>query len=276
MKLIKPVIVIALAACVSGVWGCGDNEKSAELANVDGKSITQSQFDAYLKFKRLPTEDERRRERLLDQYLAREALAGVIEKKNLLDSAFVQAELNEFRKEMLISRYFETYLNDTVTDQAVENYYNTHANNYEHKKLHVAHILVRTNNKMDEIERKARLTTIQEAYSKIRAGEDFASVAQAVSEDKISAKKGGDLGWLKEGSIDPRFSKEMLALKPGEVSQPFETSFGFHILKVIEGPQAVRQPFQAVAGDIRYQLRAEAKQAEMERLTSMAVVKRNQ
>jgi peptidyl-prolyl cis-trans isomerase C len=90
--------------------------------------------------------------------------------------------------------YFEKYLNEQVTDQAVRNYYNTKASEYEQKKAHVAHILIRLNSKMSEEERKVKLTTAQEAYSKIRAGEDFAEIAAQYSEDKISAKKGGDLG----------------------------------------------------------------------------------
>ena len=119
---------------------------------------------------------------------------------------------------------------------------------------------------MSEPERKAKLTTAQEAYSKIRAGKDFAQIAKDYSEDKVSAKKGGDLGWLKEGSIDPRFSKTLFELEPGSVSEPFETPFGFHIVKLIEGPKVVKRSFETVAGDIRYQLRAKAKNAEIERL----------
>lgn len=250
---------------------CGDRDRSPSLASVNGKSITKAQFEAYVKFKRVRAQDEKRREKLLDQYIEREALASVIESQKLLDNDLVQAELNEFRKEMLISRYFERFLKEKVTDQAVQNYYNTHAGDYEESKAHVAHILIRTNRKMKEPERKAKLTTAQEAYSHIRSGKDFAVIAKDYSEDKISAKKGGDLGWLKEGSIDPRFSKTVFELEPGAVSEPFETPFGFHIVKLTEGPKIVKRPFDAVAGDIRYQLRNKAKKAELERL--MAKVK---
>ena len=194
--------------------------------------------------------------------------------EELLDNELVQAELNEFRKEMLISRYFEKFLKEKVTDQAVRNYYNTHAGDYEERKAHTAHILIRTNRKMKEPERKAKLTTAQEAYSQIRSGKDFGEIAKEYSEDKVSAKKGGDLGWLKEGSIDPRFSKTVFELEPGAVSKPFETPFGFHIVRLIEGPKVVKRPFDAVAGDIRYQLRNKAKKAELERLMAKAKIEK--
>ena len=247
------------------IAGCGSDGEN--IANLNGRKISKAEFDTFLKFKRVPADNEKMRARLLDQYLEREALADVIEEQALLDEQMVRVELNEFRKEMLISRYFEKFLQDKVSDQAVRNHYNTHAAEYEEKKAHAAHILIRTNKRMSEPERQAKLTTAQEAYSKIRAGKDFAEIAANYSEDKISARKGGDLGWLKQGSIDKRFSKTVFEdLQKGEVSEPFETPFGFHIVKVLEAPQVVKKPFEAVAGDIRHQLRSQAKKAELERL----------
>jgi peptidyl-prolyl cis-trans isomerase C len=250
---------------VSLLCGCGGNDEN--IARLNGKDISTAEFETFLKFKRVPADNEKKRERLLDQYLEREALATVIEEQDLLDNQMVQVELNEFRKEMLISRYFEKFLKDKVSDQAVRNYYNTNSPEYEQKKAHVAHILIRTNKRMGEPERQAKLTTAQDAYSQIKSGKDFAEIAKNYSEDKISAEKGGDLGWMKEGSIDKRFSKTIFEdLKEGELSEPFETPFGFHVVKVLEAPQVVKKPFDAVSGDIRYQLRSQAKKAELERL----------
>lgn len=266
-RLALPFIaLLALAAC-------GDD--SPKLATVNGKTITQAQFDAYAKFKRLPTLEAGKRKSLVDQYLEREALASAIEKSDVLDKTMTEAELNEFRKEMLISRYFEQYLRNQVSDQAVENYYAIHAKDYEEKKVHVAHILIRTKKNMSETERKAKLTTAQEVYSKISAGEDFAKVAADYSEDTISGKKGGDLGWMKEGAIDAAFSKQIFEMEAGKVSEPFETSFGFHVVKQLEAPIVVKRPFEAVKGDIRYQLRSQAKNAELKRLISESKLKRH-
>lgn len=252
-------LVIVLSAC-------GPQKESDILATVNGKTITKAEFDAYLKFKRIPVNTDKQRERYLDQYVEREALASVIEKEGLLDTDMAQVELNEFRKEMYLSRYFEKFLKDKVTNQAVQNYYNTHIEDYKERKVHVAHILIRTNPKMSETERKAKLTTAQEAYAKVHTGEDFAKVAEQYSEDKVSAKKGGDIGWIKEGSINKKFSELAFTLEAGKISEPFETPFGFHVLKVIEAPKEITRPLETAKGDIRYQLRAKAKKAELERL----------
>lgn len=261
---------LLLACLLLPACGLGEDD----LALVGGRRITKAEFEAYLTHKRLDQVDEKRRQQLLDQYLERETLAAAIEKSDKLDEALIQAELNEFRKEMLISRYFDKVLKDTVTDEAVRGYYGAHAADYEERKVHVAHILVRANRTMGEAERQAKLTKAQEAYSKVRAGGDFAGIAAAYSEDKVSAPKGGDLGWLKQGAIDKGFSERVFAMKVGEVSEPFETSFGFHVVELLEGPTTVKRPFEAVQGDIRYQLRNEVKEAEVKRLMAAVTAKK--
>jgi peptidyl-prolyl cis-trans isomerase C len=263
LQVLLVLLVLGLSACSKG-----------QLATVDGKGISQAEFDAFLKFKRIPPQDEKRREQALAEYLDREALAAAIEKQPVLNKELIDAELNEFRKEMIISRYFEQILRDKVNDEAVKNFYDKHAKDYEQREVHVAHILVRTNKGMSEAERRAKLTTAQEAYSQVTAGKDFAQVADALSEDRTSAKKGGDLGWLKEGTIDPAFSKRAFEMKAGTISEPIETPFGFHVVKVLEEARVVRRPYQAVAGDIQYQLRNEAKEAETARLKGLAHVER--
>lgn len=264
--------ILAVMAGFFLITACGGS--SNDFAKVNGEKISQEQFNAYLKFKRIPEKDKERVSQMADEYLEREALASVIESEESLDTPVIKAELNELKKEMLISRYFEKYLSEAVTEQAVKNYYATHAEEYEQKKAHVAHILIRTNKSMDETERQAKLTTAQEAYSKIRTGTDFAAVAREYSEDKVSARKGGDLGWLKEGSISPIFSKKVFEMQEGDVAEPFETPFGYHVVKLVEAPKVIKQPFKSVEGNIRYQLRNEAKKAEIDRLMAKTEVKR--
>ena len=95
----------------------------------------------------------------------------------------------------------------------------------------MAHVLIRTHDKMSEAEKQAALTRAQEAYSKARAGMLFADVAKQYSEDTISAKQGGELGWLSKGAIDPVFSAKIFESKAGDITEPFKSAFGFHVVK---------------------------------------------
>lgn len=262
-----------LAVCCSAVilTGCSD---SPSLATVNGKAITQTEFNAYLKFKRIPEQDKAKVSRALDEYIQRAALAAAIEKTGKLDAGLAQAELEEFRRQMLIGRYFEEHLSSSVDDVAIRNYYTSNAAKYETQRVHAAHILIRVDSQMGETERQAKLSTAHEAYSNLQKGEDFAEVAKKFSEDRVSAEKGGDLGWLVEGAVDPEFSKQLSALKPGDITEPFLTPFGFHVVKMLEGPQLIKRPVESVEGDIRYQLRNESKVSETERLLETIKVAR--
>jgi peptidyl-prolyl cis-trans isomerase SurA len=69
--------------------------------------------------------------------------------------------------------------------------------------------------------------------AELRKGADFASAARRFSQDPGSRESGGDLGWQRRGTFLPEFEKVEFALKPGAISDPVETAFGFHIIQVI-------------------------------------------
>lgn len=272
--LVKPVNLLVCALAFGVMAGCSDGPET--VASVNDKEISKGEFEAYLKFKRIPAQDEERRERALDALLEREALALEIEKTGIMDQELVQAELEEFRRQMLISRYFENYLDDAVTDQGVANFYAGHSDRYETESVKVSHILIRVSPEMSEPERQAKLSTAHEAYSKLQQGQEFSDVAEQYSEDKLSAAKGGNLGWLQKGAVGPTFSKVVFELDQGDISEPFLTPFGFHIAKVTDGPQTLKKTLDAVRGDIRYELRNEAKAAERQRLLDAASIEKEE
>lgn len=92
------------------------------------------------------------------------------------------------------------------------------------------HILVRLNEVVAESEAKRRLAEIRERIVK---GADFAEQARLQSED-ASSVRGGDLGWLSPGDTVPEFEQAMDALKPGEISEPVQSPFGWHLIQVVE------------------------------------------
>lgn len=268
----KTVGILTCALAVSMLAGCGDSPET--VATINGSPITEPEFSAYLNFKRIPQQDGERSARALEVLVEREALAQQIAQSEELDQQLLQAELDEFRRQMLISRYFENYLKDAVTDESIANFYSTHADRYQSESVHVAHILIRVSPEMGEVERQAKLSTAHEAYSKLQQGKPFDEVAAAYSEDRLSAEKGGDLGWLQKGAVGPTFTKTVFDMEAGSVSEPFLTPFGFHIVKVLEGPQTMTKPLEAVEGDIRYELRNEAKKVERDRLLGTAEIEK--
>ncbi len=92
------------------------------------------------------------------------------------------------------------------------------------------HILIKTNELVSNAEAQRRLQRLRQ---RIVAGEDFAKLAQASSDDKASAANGGSLGWTSPGNLVPEFQEVMDKLAPGEISQPFQSRFGWHLVQVM-------------------------------------------
>ncbi|HMQ12131.1 MAG TPA: peptidylprolyl isomerase, partial [Candidatus Competibacter phosphatis] len=101
-------------------------------------------------------------------------------------------------------------------------------------QTHARHILLKTSPQLSDDEARQRLTQLRQ---RIQSGEDFAVVARANSEDTPSAERGGDLGWVTPGMLVPQFEQAMNELQPGEISAPFKTPFGWHIVQVQERRQ---------------------------------------
>jgi peptidyl-prolyl cis-trans isomerase SurA len=102
-------------------------------------------------------------------------------------------------------------------------------------QTHARHILIRTSAIMSSDQAKAK---IQGLYEQLKAGADFAKLATANSDDPGSAKKGGDLDWLDPGATVGPFQTAMDKLQPGEISEPFQSQFGWHIVQVLGRRQA--------------------------------------
>jgi len=97
-------------------------------------------------------------------------------------------------------------------------------------QTHARHILIKTSPLMTSAMAKAKLERLR---SRIVDGASFAALAKANSDDTGSAAKGGDLGWITPGQVVPAFQKAMDKLKPGQISQPFQSRFGWHIVQVL-------------------------------------------
>ncbi|CAI8899335.1 peptidylprolyl isomerase [Methylocaldum szegediense] len=98
-------------------------------------------------------------------------------------------------------------------------------------KTHVRHILIKPNEVLSDEDAKQKLLNLKQ---RIEAGEDFATLARGHSDDKGSAIKGGDLGFVQPGALVPPFEEAMNRLEINELSEPVQTQFGWHLIQVLE------------------------------------------
>ncbi|MBM0108469.1 peptidylprolyl isomerase [Steroidobacter sp. S1-65] len=99
------------------------------------------------------------------------------------------------------------------------------------QQVHARHILLKTNELEDDQTIEQKLRDIRKRV--LEEGEDFAAIAAVTSQDPGSAADGGDLGWAGPGSFVPEFEKQLDALKENEISPPFKSQYGWHIVQVL-------------------------------------------
>src|ERR1700733_4056002 len=97
-------------------------------------------------------------------------------------------------------------------------------------QIHVRHILMKPNELDDDATVREKLAKLRE---RIEKGESFAGIASTASEDPGSAPDGGDLGWSGPGTFVPEFDKAIAELKENEISEPFKTRYGWHIVQML-------------------------------------------
>jgi peptidyl-prolyl cis-trans isomerase SurA len=99
-------------------------------------------------------------------------------------------------------------------------------------QTHTRHILIQPDEIMDDAATRSKMERLRTRI--VEGGEDFADVARLESQDPTSAPQGGDLGWSSPGAFVPAFEDEVARLSPGEISQPFRTDYGWHIVELID------------------------------------------
>ena len=98
-------------------------------------------------------------------------------------------------------------------------------------QIHARHILIKTNELQDDETVRGRLQTIRDRIA--NGTDDFGAIAKAVSEDPGSGSEGGDLGWTGSFTFVPEFEQTLEKLSDGEISQPFRTQYGWHIIQML-------------------------------------------
>ena len=148
-----------------------------------------------------------------------------------------------------------------VPDADIQAFYEQNKAQYTTEgRVRASHILLKTEGK-EEAAVRARA---EDLLKQARGGADFAALAKANSEDEGSAVNGGDLNYFGRGQMVPEFEQAAFTLKPGEISDLVKTSFGFHIIKVIESQPEVTRPLDDVRAEIVDQLKWQQAQQQAE------------
>ncbi len=191
-------------------------------------------------------------------------VAAAAEKANAVDSAALEKRLSYFRQKILMEQYLGKLAKDAVTEDAMKKLYDDTVKTVTpEEEVRARHILLQT-------EEEAK-----KAYDRVKAGEDFATVAKELSKDPGSSD-GGDLGYFTKERMVPEFSTAAFAMKPGEISQPVKSQFGWHVIKVEDKRTKAIPPFEQVKPQIAEYLVRKAQQDAILKLRAEAKIERPQ
>ncbi len=159
-------------------------------------------------------------------------------------------QLAYLREKMLLEEYMQSEIDAVVTEEAARDLYETTTAGIEpEEEVRARHILV-------EEEEQARA-----ALARLDAGESFEDLAAELSQDPGSARRGGDLGYFTQDRMVAPFAEAAFALGPGEVSEPVETQFGWHVIKLEDRRDTELPDFEDMRGQIENFLTRQAQQA---------------
>ncbi|KFX69387.1 peptidylprolyl isomerase [Pseudomonas taeanensis MS-3] len=173
--------------------------------------------------------------------------------------AYYDAQATQFMSpEQVVLDYVELskegfFAQVEVSDEALQSAYENEIANLAEQRQ-AAHILIEVSDSLSDEQAKAKIEGVQK---RLQEGEDFAALAEELSDDPGSAANGGDLGYAGPGVYDPTFEEALYALKDGEVSVPVRSEFGWHLIKLL-GVQAPEVPsFASLKSKLERELKAQ-------------------
>jgi peptidyl-prolyl cis-trans isomerase C len=250
--IVSAVLIIASAA----MFGCGSkeqsgNEKGELVARVNDWKLTSSDLDELIE--NLPEKQRSQystpsgRSRLADMIVEEELYYEDGLKKKLDRNPDVEKLIDQAKRRVIISEYFKRYVNTKArpTDEEMHDYYEKHKDRFTIQPvLKAQHIFSKDREKLVELKKR------------IENGEKMTNLAHKYSEDEITIRDGGDLGYFNPGGYvrfigySKKWSDAVSALGLGIVSDPIEFEKGYSIVRVNSRKPAQLKPYEEVKSEI--------------------------
>lgn len=216
---------------------------SKTLATVNGKVITEADLDFLLST--LPPQqaamyaNPEARKGILEELIAHELFYFDAQERHLDQEEGFQRELEIAKEKLLKSYSIASMLRQvSIKDEDIKDYYENNAPRFqESQQYHAKHILVDTQEEHDEI------------LARLQQGEDFSQLAKEHSTCP-SKDQGGDLGTFSQGQMVQEFDEALAAMDIGEVKGNVKTTYGYHIIELLDKKMPRTIPFEEVQGKI--------------------------
>jgi len=218
----------------------------AVVATVGDQTITEADLafaaeDLQQEMQQIPP--DQRRAFLVTVLIDMKVMAKAAKDEGMADTDLFKRRLAYLEERSLRRAYFAEKIAGAVTEEKIRAAYDAYAAAFQPvEEVHARHILVAT-----EDEAKA-------VKAEIDGGKPFEVAAMEKTTDPSGKQSGGDLGFFSKGQMVPEFENVAFTLEPGTISEPVQSQFGWHIIKVEEKRMSAPQPFEQMAQQLAQQV----------------------
>lgn len=263
-----PAVLAFLAAILPALAGnspaLAQEEPADEVvATVDGTPIRYSDLamaDEEMGAALAQLEPQIRFQYLLGRLIDRRVVATAARKKHVDDDPAVQRRQEYYGEKALRDVYWVQLMQDKVTDEAIATWYEKNiVSAPAEREAHARHIIAESEQQAAKI------------AAEIKGGKSFEAAAAEYSRDPGSSDD-GDLGWFPREEMVPEISDAVFSMKPGEVSGPVQTQFGWHVIQLVEFRDLPKPTIEEAHDEIVRKIARDEGQKLMEKLRSDAKI----
>jgi len=258
MKISNTLISLAFVVLAPSAFA------ASSIATVNGKPISTSIYDFIANDAKAngQTVDDKIKQAITNKLIDSEIVVQEAQKIGLDKKADFVAREELTKRELLTNAYLQDFMKkNPVTDAEVKAEYDNYKKAYGDKEYSGSHILVKTEAEAKDI------------IAELGKGGDFAKIAKEKSMDPGSKTNGGDLGWFSPATMVKPFSDAVATLKKGQVTtEPVQTQFGWHVIKLADTRTAKPLPFDQVKDGLSKKLQQGKLETLLSELRSKAKV----
>lgn len=265
LKFSKFILLSALLAIAAGAQAADDKaaaDKPAALVN--GVAIPQSRIDMRIKAaaQQGQPDSPEMRKAIRDDIINLEVISQAATKSSLDKQPEVAQQLELARQSVLAGAYVQDYAKThPIADDVLKQEYETLRARVGNKEYKLSHILVESEDEAKKVEAELK-----------KKGAKFATIAKAHSKDPGSKDNGGELGWAVPSNFVQPFAEAVLKLGKGQVSDPVQTQYGWHIIKLEDTRELKVPTFEEMKPNLEKRKQQEAVQKLIEDLRSKAKI----